>query len=226
LADKLGVDHSYISNLESGKKGITLALLYQLYEVLGVSIDALFSEDSDSEIINNIDTILRRLTQENLEKKERETDKKYQELDEKEKELENAVNEQMEKLQQIARLSVEEAKKLLLTEVEKQIKEEMTILAQTMNKLRIEYGKKLSNNINKVLEELEMKKVNIKNYLDAMEMRGLSLRFEQEKLLKSIIPIFPIKISFTEYILSNSFSKVTGILNNIFSFFWFVALKM
>lgn len=40
-------------------------------------------------------------------------------------------------------------------------------------------------------EELEMKKVNIKNYLDAMEMRGLSLRFEQEKLLKSIIPIFP-----------------------------------
>lgn len=40
-------------------------------------------------------------------------------------------------------------------------------------------------------EELEMKKVNIKNYLDAMEMRGLSLRFEQEKVLKSIIPIFP-----------------------------------
>lgn len=40
-------------------------------------------------------------------------------------------------------------------------------------------------------EELEMKKVNIKNYLDAMEMRGLSLRFEQEKILKSIIPIFP-----------------------------------
>lgn len=40
-------------------------------------------------------------------------------------------------------------------------------------------------------EELEMKKVNVKNYLDAMEMRGLSLRFEQEKLLKSIIPIFP-----------------------------------
>lgn len=62
--------------------------------------------------------------EENLEKKERETDKKYQELDEKEKELENAVNEQMEKLQQIARLSVEEAKKLLLTEVEKQIKQE------------------------------------------------------------------------------------------------------
>ncbi len=40
-------------------------------------------------------------------------------------------------------------------------------------------------------EELEMKKINIKNYLDAMEMRGISLRFEQEKILKSIVPIFP-----------------------------------
>ena len=40
-------------------------------------------------------------------------------------------------------------------------------------------------------EELEMKKINVKNYLDAMEMRGVSLRFEQEKVLKSIIPIFP-----------------------------------
>ena len=40
-------------------------------------------------------------------------------------------------------------------------------------------------------EELEMKKVNVKNYLDAMELRAVSLRFEQEKVLKSILPIFP-----------------------------------
>lgn len=40
-------------------------------------------------------------------------------------------------------------------------------------------------------EELEMKKVNVKNYLDAMELKAVSLRFEQEKVLKSIIPIFP-----------------------------------
>ena len=71
LADKLGVDHSYISNLELGKKGITLALLYQLSEVLGVSIGALFSYNSDSEIINNIDTMLKSLSQENLERMER-----------------------------------------------------------------------------------------------------------------------------------------------------------
>ena len=40
-------------------------------------------------------------------------------------------------------------------------------------------------------EDLELKKINVKNYLDAMEMRGVSLRFEQEKVLKSIVPIFP-----------------------------------
>ncbi len=81
--------------------------------------------------------------EENLEKKERETDKKYQELDEKEKELENAVNEQMEKLQQIARLSVEEAKKLLLTEVEKQIKQEKAaIIREEETKAKEESTKK------------------------------------------------------------------------------------
>ena len=40
-------------------------------------------------------------------------------------------------------------------------------------------------------EDLELKKVNVKNYLDAMELKGISLRFEQEKVLKSILPIFP-----------------------------------
>ncbi len=40
-------------------------------------------------------------------------------------------------------------------------------------------------------EDLELKKVNVKNYLDAMELKAISLRFEQEKVLKSILPIFP-----------------------------------
>ena len=39
-------------------------------------------------------------------------------------------------------------------------------------------------------EELENKKVQVKNYLDAMGMKGLVLRFEQKKLLESMIPIF------------------------------------
>jgi len=40
-------------------------------------------------------------------------------------------------------------------------------------------------------EELELKKVSVKNYLDAMELKAVPLRFEQEKVLKSILPIFP-----------------------------------
>lgn len=40
-------------------------------------------------------------------------------------------------------------------------------------------------------EELENKKLQIKNFLDGMELRALPLRFEQERVLKSILPIFP-----------------------------------
>lgn len=40
-------------------------------------------------------------------------------------------------------------------------------------------------------ELLELKKMNVKNYLDAMELRAVSLLFEQEKALKSMLPIFP-----------------------------------
>ena len=40
-------------------------------------------------------------------------------------------------------------------------------------------------------EDLELKKMQVRTYLDALGMRGISLMFEQEKVLKSIIPIFP-----------------------------------
>ena len=39
-------------------------------------------------------------------------------------------------------------------------------------------------------EELISKKVQIKNYLEAMEMSAVPLRFEQEKVLKSMLPIY------------------------------------
>lgn len=42
-------------------------------------------------------------------------------------------------------------------------------------------------------EGLELKKLNVKNYLDAMELKAVSLRFEQEKVLKSMLPIFTSK---------------------------------
>ena len=42
-------------------------------------------------------------------------------------------------------------------------------------------------------EELELKKVNVKNYLDSMDLRAVSIRFEQEKILKSMLPVFPVQ---------------------------------
>ena len=40
-------------------------------------------------------------------------------------------------------------------------------------------------------EQLENRKENVKNYLDSMELRAVSIRFEQENILKSILPVFP-----------------------------------
>ena len=40
-------------------------------------------------------------------------------------------------------------------------------------------------------DELENKKMQVRNYLDSMGMRAIPMMFEQEKVLKSILPIFP-----------------------------------
>lgn len=40
-------------------------------------------------------------------------------------------------------------------------------------------------------DELTTKKLQIKNYLEAMELRAFSLRFEQERVFKSMLPIYP-----------------------------------
>lgn len=40
-------------------------------------------------------------------------------------------------------------------------------------------------------EELENKKLEMKTYMTGLDMRGIPLMFEQEKVLKSIVPIFP-----------------------------------
>ena len=39
-------------------------------------------------------------------------------------------------------------------------------------------------------DQLESRKLALKNYLDAMEMRAIPIRFEQENILKSMLPIF------------------------------------
>ena len=39
-------------------------------------------------------------------------------------------------------------------------------------------------------EELNSKKLQVKNYVESLEMRAIPLRFEQDKVLKSILPIY------------------------------------
>ena len=39
-------------------------------------------------------------------------------------------------------------------------------------------------------EQLDLKKMQVRNYLEAMQLRAIPLRFEQDKVLKSIIPIY------------------------------------
>ena len=39
-------------------------------------------------------------------------------------------------------------------------------------------------------DQLENKKLMLRNYLDAMQMRAIPLRFEQERVLKSMMPVF------------------------------------
>ena len=40
-------------------------------------------------------------------------------------------------------------------------------------------------------DELVLKKLQVRNYLEAMEMKAIPLRFEQDKVLKSMLPIYP-----------------------------------
>lgn len=56
-----------------------------------------------------------------------------------------------------------------LKETLKQVKEKMTKFAKQMNNLRTEYEKVLSININKVLEDLEMKNANVNIHVDYKE---------------------------------------------------------
>jgi hypothetical protein len=61
-------------------------------------------------------------------------------------------------------------------------------------------------------EELENKKLNLKTYLDSMEMTAIPLKFEQERVLKSILPIFE-KQPIEEIVESFDVSTVYKIIN-------------
>ena len=82
------------------------------------------------------------------------------------KEIINYKNEIQKEIEHIENL--EEYNNKLKKELE-QIKEEMIDLAKKISKLRKEYGKKLSNSINEVLLELEMKNAKINIHIDYNE---------------------------------------------------------
>ncbi len=79
-------------------------------------------QKQESRIIQKEENLDRK--EETLERKERDFDKREQQMDEKEQELSDLLQKQMEELQKVSGLSVEEAKRILLEETEKQIKAE------------------------------------------------------------------------------------------------------
>ena len=68
----------------------------------------------------------------NFEKKEKELEREYQVLEERKKDVEAVLEDQMKKLQDIAGLSEEEAKKYLLAEIDKQITVEKAALIRDL----------------------------------------------------------------------------------------------
>ena len=81
--------------------------------------------------------------QDMVEKRERDLENKYHELDARKQEIENVLNKQIEELQKISGLSKEEARQILLSELEKQLTSEKATLIRDMEtKLKEESEKK------------------------------------------------------------------------------------
>ena len=78
----------------------------------------------------------------NFEKKEQEIEKRLQEIDERKKDVDSLYDEQLEKLQQIASLTQEEAKEKLLKELEKElVAEKATMIREAGQKAKEEANK-------------------------------------------------------------------------------------
>ena len=65
---------------------------------------------------------------ETFERREKELERKHQDADNKKKELENTLNKQIDELQRISRLSQEEAKKILLQQLDRKLADEKALL--------------------------------------------------------------------------------------------------
>ena len=59
LAEKVGISTSFYANLERGNKGVSISVLYDLANCLGVSVDYLIYPNQADARIRNIETLLR-----------------------------------------------------------------------------------------------------------------------------------------------------------------------
>ena len=102
-------------------------------------------QQQEKRLIQKEENLENRINQ--LERKEQDLLRKDSELDNKAIELENVINSQKEELQKIARMSVEEAKKFLLSEVEKEIIQEKATMIKNLEEETKEKAEKSAKEI-------------------------------------------------------------------------------
>lgn len=83
----------------------------------------------------------------NLEKKEKDLEREYQSIESQKNEVRNVYQKQVEELQKIANLSKEEAKKILLSQMEREISEEKAKLIREQNQKAKEEANKNAKEI-------------------------------------------------------------------------------
>ena len=59
LAEKAGISTSFCANIERGNKGVSLSVLYDLADSLGVSVDYLLYPEQPDARIRHIEALLR-----------------------------------------------------------------------------------------------------------------------------------------------------------------------
>ena len=99
----------------------------------------------EARIIQKEENLERR--SDNFEKKEKELEREYQVLEERKKDVEAIYEDQMKKLQEIAGLTEEEAKKYLLSEIDKQITSEKAALIRDLEQKAKEQANKNAKEI-------------------------------------------------------------------------------
>ena len=102
-------------------------------------------QKQEARIIQKEENLERR--SDNFEKKEKELEREYQVLEERKKDVEAIYEDQMKKLQEIAGLTEEEAKKYLLSEIDKQITSEKAALIRDLEQKAKEQANKNAKEI-------------------------------------------------------------------------------